>query len=235
MPKAQTPSVELRALPTFEHLPGGHATFWVNSDGSAPHLNIGEFAVIDTTDRKLQHGELYLKQSDTGLRDRSISQAKLDRSVLRVDDEDEPLWVLHQLRGFRRARKLDSGIPLFTGLCDGHYPTSWLEEQLLGRVVGVSSAPLGALLEPAAGYVDEEANNAAFDEGQYLDVMIATGHQPCVTRGRDGKWHYWENVADRNFERFSEEEVFELKRRESAASTGMDRVIAECVRRGLIG
>ena len=47
-------SAEVRALPTFDRLPEGHATFWVSDDGCAPHLNIGEFAVIDTTDRKPQ-------------------------------------------------------------------------------------------------------------------------------------------------------------------------------------
>jgi len=108
-----------------------------------PHLNIGEFAVIDTTDRKLQHGELYLKQDDTGRRDRSIGQAKLDRSVRSEDNEDEPLWVLHHCAASAGPANLIVAFRYLLGTCDGHYPTEWLEERLLGRVVGVSSAPLG--------------------------------------------------------------------------------------------
>jgi hypothetical protein len=110
----------------------------------------------------------------------------------------------------------------------------WVQERLIGRIVGVSSTPLGSLLEPAAGYVDEDAANLAFDEGEYLDIIIATGHEPRVCRGRDGKWSYWEKMTGLHYEKFTQDEEFAVRRKEGAASTGMDRIIAECVRRGLI-
>jgi hypothetical protein len=221
----------LRALPSFDRLPPDHVTFWVSNDVSAPHLQIGEFAVVDTTDRKLQHGELFLMQGNTGRRERSIVQTKLDRSV-EFENESEA-WATHQLRGFRAAGEGSDGIPLFTGLCD-HYPKEWLQEHLLGRIVGFSKGPLGNLLDPTAGYVDEDAANAAFDEREYVDVMIATGHDPRVMRERDGRWSYIESCICRCFDKFSKEEVLALKWKESAASTGLQRVIAECARRGLI-
>jgi hypothetical protein len=51
-----------------------------------PHLRRGEYAVIDTSDRDLQHGELYLDQSNSGPRRRSIVQAKIDRTAIADDD-----------------------------------------------------------------------------------------------------------------------------------------------------
>src|ERR1700761_4046846 len=49
----------LRALTMFDVLPKEHVTFLVTEGGAEPHLRRSEYAVIDTTDRDLQHGELY--------------------------------------------------------------------------------------------------------------------------------------------------------------------------------
>src|SRR6476660_5524081 len=201
------PMADLRALPNFDNLPKGHSTFWVSDDAGAPHLEIGEFAVIDTTDRKLQHGELYVMQGDTGRRKRSIVQAKIDRSGVQfVDDAGEPtnevVWQTCQLRGFRKVGETDSGTPLFTGLSDC-YPAEWLEDRLLGRVVGVSGGPLGNLLEPAAGYINEDAENAAFDEREYIEVMIGIGCEPHIYRGSNGKWIYCEKTYELRYDRYT--------------------------------
>jgi hypothetical protein len=142
--------------------------------------------------------------------------------------------VLHQLRGFRRAGDLEGRVPLFTGMCDGHYPTDWLEGRVVGRIVGVSTAPLGKLLEPAAGYVDEDAANAAFDPGEFLDAVIAYGHEPYVTRGRDGRWKYYEDMTDCRRTEAKWKVALEQMEKRCAASTADQRIEAECVRRGLI-
>ena len=226
------PTSTLRALTTFDRLPDGHATFWVSDDAHAPHIDVGEFAIVDTTDRKLQHGEIYLFQSDTARRERSIAQAKMDRSV-EFDDDDGPAWTKQELRGFRPVGEMDDGTPLFSGLVDGHYPAEWLEERILGRVVGVSGSPLGKLIEPAAGYADEDAANQAFDECEFLDIIIATGHEPRVCRGRDGRWNYCEGMTNRRYDKDSREREFAMREKEIS----LDRhgqCIAECVRRGLI-
>lgn len=221
----------VRALTAFDQLPDGHAAFWMKDDANAPHINVGEFAVVDTSDRHLQHGELYLMQRDSGRRERSIVQAKIDRSV--ESDDDCPLWTTRELRGFRQVGKTDDGLPLFTGMIDGWYPTEWLEKRLIGRVVGVASGPLGILLEPEGGYVDEHGANAAFDERQYIDIVSAIGCEPHVCNGSDG-WVYFEKMTGRRYDKYSREEELAVRWKETAASTGMDRVIAECVRRGLI-
>jgi hypothetical protein len=78
-------------------------------------------------------------------------------------------------------------------MIDGPYPTEWLKKELLvGRIVGVSSNPLGNLLTPAAGYIDEDECNAAFDECEYLDALIAAGYDPFVTPKGDGRYSYCE-------------------------------------------
>jgi hypothetical protein len=54
-----------RALTQFSTLPPGYCTLPIRDDASAPHLNVGEFAVIDTTDCQLQRGELYAIEYST--------------------------------------------------------------------------------------------------------------------------------------------------------------------------
>src|SRR5580704_9566386 len=56
-------SSELRALTVFDRLPAKHVTFLTSEDGAEPHLCKGEFAVVDTTNREPQHGELYVISS----------------------------------------------------------------------------------------------------------------------------------------------------------------------------
>jgi hypothetical protein len=62
-------------LTAFDSLPPHHKTFRAADGGSALHLKVNEFAVIDTTDRQLQKGELYLIQYESGERNaRAISE-----------------------------------------------------------------------------------------------------------------------------------------------------------------
>jgi hypothetical protein len=67
---------ELRALTLYDRLPPSHATFRVPDDASEPHLKEGEYAVIDQSDRELQHGEVYLIQYDSGRRRRYLFVAR---------------------------------------------------------------------------------------------------------------------------------------------------------------
>jgi hypothetical protein len=45
-----------RALTQFSTLPPSYCTLPIRDDASAPHLNVGEFAVIDTTDLPIAEG-----------------------------------------------------------------------------------------------------------------------------------------------------------------------------------
>ena len=232
---AEKPAEPIRALTLFESLPPQHVTFRVDDDGSDPHLRSGEYAVVDTTDRELQPGELYLRQSDGGSRDRSIVQVKIATGVEVQDDPSETVWTTLQLRGFRKVGELsDFGIPLFGGLSGGWYSAEELRAVLVGRVVGVSMNSLGNLLGPSAGYENEAECNAAFDAGEYLDVLIAVGYRPYVMRRRDGGLRYIEEFPRGARSEAQEAALFAVQVKCTAASQAIQHVKSECVRRGLV-
>jgi hypothetical protein len=141
---AQSP---LRALTLFKTLPPGHKTLLVEDDGSFPHLKVGEYAVIDTTDVELQKGEMYVIQY---ARSRSIIQIKADVISL-MSGRRQSVWWVCALAGFRQVGMMPSGIPLFGGMSDGPYTSRQLQKRLLGRVVGYSETALGGLLAACAG------------------------------------------------------------------------------------
>jgi hypothetical protein len=235
---AQSP---LRALTLFETLPPGHKTFRVPDDGSSPHLEEQEFAVIDTTDREPQHGELFLIQWDTGRRSRSILQfragmCQISRTEITGTEPETKVWWLSDLAGFRPAGT-HGGIPLFTGMTAGPYDAAenYLQKQLIGRVVGYSTNSFGHLIAPEAGWEDEEEGNEAFDPAEYVDVLIAAGYQPSVFQRRDGSMGLYEtNPLERMPTEPQHEAYMAVRTKYCAASKAHDRVVAECLRRGLI-
>jgi hypothetical protein len=128
----------IRALTIFEAIPPGHSTLRIADDASAPHLKAGEYAVIDTTDRELQAGELYLIQYSSG---RHVVQLRSSASG----------WWAGDLAGYRPTNEKIFGVPVFAGMADGPYTPRLLKKKLLGRVVGYAETALGALLAPCAG------------------------------------------------------------------------------------
>jgi hypothetical protein len=142
-----TPS-PLRALTSFDALPPAHRTFRVDDDASAPHLTIGEYAVIDTTDTELQNGELYLIQYGGIERTRCVVQIKADELQITERGRPQLVWWVRDLSGFRQVGDELGGIPLLAGLSDGPYRGLNLKKRLLGRVVGYSVSSLGGLLTP---------------------------------------------------------------------------------------
>jgi hypothetical protein len=225
---------DFRALTVFESLPPGHQTFRVREDGSEPHLREGEYAVVDSTDRELQHGELYVIQYEGGRRSRHISQATSDHLRIGSDAEPSLVWFMRDLRGFRRTDEAVEGIPVFAGMSDGPYTTDHLQSKLIGRVVGVAFSTLGDLLAPAAGWENEEEGNAAFDPSEYIETLLGAGYRPYVLRGSSQEWGYYEHFPTRRQTRAKEKAVTAVLYKFGAASTALDRVIEECVRRGLV-
>jgi hypothetical protein len=144
-----------RALTAFDVLPPEHKTFRVSDGDSAPHLKINEFAVIDTTDRELQKGEIYLIQYESGERNRRIVQIRTGYISSYPSGREVLVWWATALAGFRATGEtMFGGIPVFAGLSDGPYNARYLKKKLLGRVVGYAQAPLGGLLEPSLGWAD---------------------------------------------------------------------------------
>ncbi len=122
----------VRCLTEFTALPVGHMTFLIEEDGSAPHLKQGEYAVVDTGDSDLQHGELYVIQYQSGNRARRVVQVK--STMAQITPSPSPkqqVWWCCSLRGFRPVcipPTGSGGIPEYTGLSDGPYKAASLEE-----------------------------------------------------------------------------------------------------------
>jgi hypothetical protein len=140
----------IRALTVFDSLPRNHRTILIRDDASAPHLKAGEYAVIDTTDRELQSGELYVIQYDSGDRRRHLVQIRTGH-ITTDSGRRELVWWVGDLAGFRQTDEKIFGLPVFAGMSDGPYTPGLLKKKLLGRVVGYAEMALGGLLAPCAG------------------------------------------------------------------------------------
>jgi hypothetical protein len=223
-------SSELRALTVFDLLPAKHVSFLVNKDGAEPHLREGEYAVVDTTDREPQHGELYVIQYEGHERRRHLVQVRSAwLNITGPGAKPSQVWWCGDLRGYRKTDERMLGCPVYAGLSDGPYRTEHLQSKLIGRVVGVAFTALGNQLPSCAGWEDEEAGNAAFDPAEYLDVLIRTGHEPQIHGG-----YYFEKIPDRALTKAEDAAVMAVRWKYAKASTALARVCAECVRRGLV-
>ncbi len=107
------PTQELRALPMFDDLPAGCILHPIVDELTTPHLKPGEFAVVDTTDRRPDLGELFVIQWIGGRRD--VVRAYHPRYA-------PESWNVKCLN---------------SPSADGPFHSSHLEEKLLGCVVGV--------------------------------------------------------------------------------------------------
>ena len=220
----------IRALTIFDRLPAKHVTFLTSEDGAEPHLCKGEFAVIDTTDREPQHGELFAIQYQGFERRRALVQVRSDMlNITGPGAKPSLVWWCGDLRGWRKTDEKMLGCPVYVGLSDGPYRTENLQPKLIGRVVGVAFTALGDQLPSCAGWEDEEAGNVAFDPAEYLDVLIRTGHEPRI----QGDW-YFEKMPDRALTNAERASVMAVREKYAKASMALIRVKNECIRRGLI-
>ncbi|MDQ6734647.1 MAG: hypothetical protein M3Z35_11150, partial [Nitrospirota bacterium] len=204
-------------------------------DASDQNKHKEEYAVIHTTDRDVQHRQLYLIQYENGRRSRHISQATADQINVSGEGGGSSLvWFMRDLRGFRKTNESTGGIPIYAGLSDGPYWTENLQSKLIGRVVGFASSPLGELLAPAAGWENEEAGNAAFDPAEYIDALLSAGFEPYIFPSVKHGWDYCEHFPERRQTESEKAAVLAARYKYCAASTALDRVIEECKRRRLI-
>lgn len=223
-------SSELRALTVFDLLPAKHVTFLVSQDGAEPHLRKGEYAVVDTTDREPQHGELFVIQYEGQERRRHLVQVR--SSMLNITGpgaKPSQVWWCGDLRGWRKTDERMLGCPVYAGLSDGPYRTEHLQSKLIGRVLGVAFTALGNQLPTCAGWEDEEAGNAAFDPAEYLDVLIRTGHEPRIQGD-----YYFEKMPGRALTKAEQAAVTAVRWKYAKASAALRRIKDECIRRGLI-
>jgi hypothetical protein len=129
------------------------------------------------------------------------------------------------------------GIPIFAGMTAGPYDAAeqYLQTELIGRIVGYAANSFGHLIASEAGWENEEAGNAAFDPAEYVDVLIGAGYQPSVFRRRDGSMGLYEtNPLERMPTEPQHAAYMAVRTKYCAASKAHDRVVAGCLRRGLI-
>jgi hypothetical protein len=227
---------QLRALTRFDRLPSHCGTFHVTDDGSEPHLHVGEYAVVDVLDCEPQHGELYVLQNQGGRRRRWLCCIREDRghrdgSYQIGDDPSVQYWWAADVRGFRQtSKRIEGSIPVFAGLSDGPYSTEHLKSKLVGRVVGYAVVPMVKTIAPEAGYRDEAAGNAAFDPGEYVDTLLDAGYQMAVCADK-----FMEHLPERHMTAAQEEAVMAVRWKFVEASSAVQRVRGECLRRGFVG
>lgn len=146
MSRAVALQPELRALMVFDQLPAGCISFPCIDEDCMPHIRPGEFAVVDTADRRPQHGELYVIQWNGGRR--CICQARIS-GVASKDRPIDEAWSVGSLAGIRgrdaveahlRAlRETSAGIPSLRRLAwsEGWFTEEHLTSKLVGRVIGI--------------------------------------------------------------------------------------------------
>jgi hypothetical protein len=115
-----------RALTVFEDIPPGHKAVRVHHESFAPHVRVGEIAIVDTLDKEVQDGELYM-----------FWISGRDRRHLRIVQPYRP----HSPRPGVMFR---FSLPVAGRLCmvDGPLGFEHWPEACLGRIVGVFE-PIG--------------------------------------------------------------------------------------------
>ena len=162
---------ELRALECFDNVPQGCRLHLQADDRHAPHLRVGEFAVIDPTDRQPVSGELYMvRWADTGR-----------EAVMQVLIRDEGVWFapLNRPRNADEAATwMRTGRPIWTG--DGPLGPEFLSEYIIGRVLGIFQAQEFAPLAAGAFGAAVAAFQGAAHAGLCIpdvptDAMVQAG------------------------------------------------------------
>jgi hypothetical protein len=231
---------DFRALTSFEKLDGpAHKTFLVSDDLSAPHLRPDEYAVVDTTDRELQHGELYLVEYDSG--SRRIVQVRKDDQIEFLGAPGPGWWVSplrrlpspEAMTAIQKAASKRGEIAVFEGLSEGPLTTDYLQRILLGRVVGIANSSLGVLIDPSVPVSDEEYANKTFDPARYIDDLLSLDRKLFVLQQGDRDWLV--ELPQRRALTARERSMwFAACEKFNRASSGADQVTAECIRRGMV-
>ena len=116
----------IRALPLVEQLRPGEILHMVGDDHNAPHLRVGEFAVIDTTDTMPQHGELFAMQYSRGRPQIMEAIFVYGKPWSMWRNSEKAPWLCAQL-----SRRTAS---------DGPHSLATFQAPCMGRVVGIYAA-----------------------------------------------------------------------------------------------
>jgi len=138
---------ELRAIMLLPSVPPGHMTMLVPDERFEPHLQAGEFAVIDPADKEPERGEFYLIAygSPFGANGCSYTFCQLSRRWAYLT----PGGGLFMARNPGPATEGMERVATWMTrhgeghLSDGPFQTEHIRAKLVGRVVGVYMPPVG--------------------------------------------------------------------------------------------
>lgn len=143
------PQPGLRSFIVYDELPEGCIALEVADDSQSPHLNQGEFAVVDTNDREPMHGEMFAIRWSGEKIGLIEARLRLGRYGTGPNGEmqDDCLWW-----GTWRAAIMSlagaPNVPCPWG--DGPYREHHFREKLIGRVVGIYQPDFRLQLREAA-------------------------------------------------------------------------------------
>lgn len=145
---AQQPG--LRSFVIYDELPPSCIAFEDIEGESFPHIRKGELAVVDTRDRELDEGEMYLIQWQTSSRATLAGLTKRWVNICNPDRSTTPreLWFVGSFAG-QQLITID-GKPCGDRIrfMDGPYEDEYVRNILLGRVIGIYAPGSGAAAAP---------------------------------------------------------------------------------------
>ncbi|GLK68112.1 hypothetical protein [Hansschlegelia plantiphila] len=135
---------EYRALTIYSAPPTGCIVFPVTRNGFEPHLRLGEIAIVDSGDRELQNGELYVIRWNHPLEPDGIKALVQiwPRTHRGTDGNSFAAWWVGSLNRPREAGEVEQWLKERRPLSCSERPfrADHLREKLVGRVIGIYQA-----------------------------------------------------------------------------------------------
>ena len=135
------PGTEHLAFPIHEAIPPGCVPWPVRDERHFPHLQAGDFALVDTGDRRIVWGELYLVAQTRG----PVLWAVCKPSGIFAQpaNPDRLTAMLRPLAGrYRTNEEAEQAMRQGRAyMSDGPIYLDALEEQIVGRVIGLYEHP----------------------------------------------------------------------------------------------
>ncbi len=130
------PGTEHLAFPVYDMLPPGYCPWPIKDGACEPHIHAGEHAVIDTGDRAIVPGELFLVRQSGGAVVWQIIRYPAGSAQARAGDDVVGLYSFNRPRRFEDVdRWIREGRELYLG--DGAVEREVIEPRIIGRVIGV--------------------------------------------------------------------------------------------------
>ena len=132
-------ALPLNGTQIFDHVPDGCRLHMLPDSMHAPWFRAGEWAVVDTTNTEIEWDQLYLVQQSNG----PIIWQVCDWKA-RDNEPSQPCAYLHPLnrpQSWEETKAIIDATPpmgmIPIHLSDGPIHLDYLQEQIIGRVIGI--------------------------------------------------------------------------------------------------